>query len=121
MPSPSRPVGQVRIEEHDAKTECLGAQRDRRSDTPHSDNAEGLHRGAANQRILDVAPRGRRVGALRFMVQQQPAPQRQGQGYRMVRDFRGAIVRNIQDHDLPRGRGHPVEIIVTHPHATYRA
>src|SRR6266404_5866429 len=36
-------VRQVGIVEHDAKVECLGAQRDRSADAPQPDDAEILH------------------------------------------------------------------------------
>jgi hypothetical protein len=109
-------VRQMRIEEHHAEAERLGAQRDRGADAAEPDNAKGLRAEPLDQRVLERAPRLRRAVPLVFVVQEDATPQAQGQRYRVVGDLGGAVIRHVADQHVARRRGRPVELVVTHPH-----
>jgi hypothetical protein len=114
-------VRQMRIEEHHAEAERLGAQRDRGADASHADDAEGLHRGAPHQRVQHVAPCRRRVLALQFVVQQQAAAQCECQRDGVVGDLGRAVIGHVQHHDLAVGCGAAVDHVVADAHAAHRA
>ena len=57
------------------------------------------------------------VGALRVMVQQQAAAEREDHGDRVVGDFGRAVIRDVADEDVAGGGGFAVEPVVADPHA----
>jgi hypothetical protein len=105
-------VGQVRIVKHDPKPKGAHPQRHRGTDPPEPDDAEGLHREAADQLAFDRSQRRRRVPPLPLVIEDHATAQRQCQHHRMVGDLGGAVVGDIADEDITRGRGRPRDLVV---------
>ncbi len=87
---------------------------------PRPTIAESLHAGAADQRRVDDPPRGIRL-ALRLVMQQQAAPQRQRQGDGVVGHLRRAVIGHVADDDIALGQGRAVQPVIAYAHAHHRA
>ncbi len=110
-------VRHVGIVGDDAELESLCPERRRRADAAQTDDAEGLHPVAPQQRVAHVAPgRGLR-SRLRLEVERNAAAERQGEGERMVGHLGGAVVRDVAHHHLARGRCLAIDLVVANAHA----
>src|SRR5512135_3089286 len=101
----------MRVVKHDAEVERLGAQRDGGPDAAEAYNSEGLGPEALDQRMLERAERRRRVVPLHLVVQQDAAPQGQGEGDRVVGHLGRAVIGDVAYQDVSRGGGRAVELV----------